>query len=204
MSNETGTETTETTKYEPLTLGKDKGGSKYGTVVHGGKTYEVKIRSTVDGRFQHVMVVNRTGDLAGSVYMRAGLLLKEAIGRYLLVTANAEGYVPPATHRNGHTEQGTIAACAERVVHAFLQDREHAAKEAAKTPEQKAAEAAQAEVARNAGRNRQIAKAAQDLLDEIDKYVPDSTVHYAVEETRRTVARLIREANNNTIKTAVQ
>lgn len=46
----------------------------------------------------------------------------------------------------------------------------------------------------------QIVEDAGNLLDTLDVCVPSSTVHYAVEETRRALTTLIREAH--TVKTA--
>lgn len=45
----------------------------------------------------------------------------------------------------------------------------------------------------------QIADRAQDLLDMLDRLVPRTTVHYAVEQARSALHTLIREAH--TIKT---
>lgn len=42
--------------------------------------------------------------------------------------------------------------------------------------------------------NEQIALAAQNLLAELDRLVPDSTVHWAVEEARKAATMLVREA----------
>lgn len=43
--------------------------------------------------------------------------------------------------------------------------------------------------------NEQIALAAQNLLAELDRLVPDSTVHWAVEEARKAARMLVREAD---------
>lgn len=40
-----------------------------------------------------------------------------------------------------------------------------------------------------------IVEKAGDVLDALDAVVPDSTVHYAVEEARRALRVLIREAH---------
>jgi hypothetical protein len=185
--------------YEPLTLTKHQDGHKYGTVHHGDKTYEVKVASRDGGRLIDILVVNRTGDLAGSIYMRAGMLRKRAIGLYTLKSANAQGHTQ--SEDRGYEKHGTIAQCAETVVHEYLNEREHARKEAAMTPEEKADEAARRDETISRSRNERIAKDAQALLDEMDQLIPTTTVHYAVEDARRALTTLVREASKHSIKT---
>lgn len=41
----------------------------------------------------------------------------------------------------------------------------------------------------------EIAEQAQDLLDTLEKLVPRTTVHYAVEDARKALANLLRQAH---------
>jgi hypothetical protein len=93
----------------------------------------------------------------------------------------------------------------ERIAHGYLGAAAHAKAEAAKSPEQRYAER-QARVqavreTRNRLYNDRITKEAETLLASLNSLVPDSTVHYAVEQAKRALSTLVREVEKNPLHT---
>jgi hypothetical protein len=187
-----------TTAYQPMTLTKHRDGHRYGTLTSNQTgeqvEYRVKVESVDKGKYLTISVVG--GDIP--VYRRAGMLVREAAGgRYRLHTADPE----TGKLDSGYSDQGTMVWFAERIVHGFLNALDYVTKQAAKTPEQLAADEQAIREGRNGAFNARLAKGAEALLAEIDLLVPSSTAHYAVEEARQALATLIREASKSSIQT---
>jgi hypothetical protein len=108
----------------------------------------------------------------------AGLLHINGIGRYGIQgygadsrprTAVGPDGVEHVVNYLGYEERGTLALNAERVAHKFLRDVEYAAREAAKTDEERAAED-QARADRDAVQEAARAFIAKDLAGQRDRY----------------------------------
>jgi hypothetical protein len=178
-------------------LSKYRDGHRYATItssISGVEVeYRVKVVSQHEGHYTFVYIAG--GDY--SVYVEVGMLVKEAIGSYRLKFRRQDG-----TWGGDYRENGKMLPFIATLVHAYLNDAEYAKKEAAKSPEQIAEEAAAREEAGNRVRNQAIASAAEKFLAEVlDRFVPETTVHYAVEDARRALEVLIREAQQGSIKT---
>jgi hypothetical protein len=162
------------TTYQPLTLTKHRDDRRYGTMTMFGQTFKVKV-STFGTRYGISVVNEDGGDLAGKVYRKAGLLRREG-GYYQVMSFDADSN----SRGTGYRESGTLASNVERVVAGFLNERKYAAEQAAKTPEQREAEAKAVE---EAGRKAQVARAREDVLNALDSYLRATGVMLTDDET---------------------
>lgn len=175
------------------TLVKARDGHRYATITSYEVEYRVKVITTVGGKYTHVYIAG--GDYP--VYREVGTLVKEAIGSYRLKFRNQDG-----TMGGDYRDNGKLLHFIATLVHTYVGNAEHAKSEAAKSPEQVAEEQAAHEAAHNARRNARIAKEAESLLATLEALVPDTTVHYAVEQARSALTTLAAHAERNSIKTA--
>lgn len=184
--------------YQPLTLRAQRSGAKLGKVRRtrtdgeGYRLIDVAVSRTINKYY--IVRVRPMGE--SGPFVTAGTLERRGTS-WVIHCYDAESKPSNQTYYEG----GTLADNAERVVHTFLSDVEYREREAAKTPEQREAEAKEHAEQANAARNQYIAADAQGLLDTLDALVPSSTAHYAVEDARKALETLIREAKKASIKT---
>lgn len=150
--------------YQPLTLKKNKDGHSYGEVTSHNRRFRVRSTSLQQGATVRVAIAEvGVGD---NRFRPAGYLRKQGVGRYVYYYLAADG-----TTITGYEKQGRMSESVETVVHSHVSALEFAAKEAAKTPEERAAEAQARLKAAGDRQRREIEKASRDLMDLVDRYV---------------------------------
>lgn len=134
--------------YQPLVLKKVKSTPdvkvQTGLMTHDDVPVAVQVQR-VDGRSYYVVFVRVGGEMK-----IAGLVHVHGVGRWGVqsygadsqphTTVNGSG-TKVVVQPNGYAESGTLANAVEHVVHEFLGSVEYVAREAAKTPQQRDAEA---------------------------------------------------------------
>lgn len=175
------------------TLTKHRDGHRYATITSYEVEYTVKVVSRDSGKYTHVLIVG--GDFP--TYREVGILVRQGVGSYTVQFRRQDGSMG-----GGYRDSGKMLPFVETLVHTYVSDHEYFKREAAKSPEQVAQEQAAREASANQARNEAIARAAEKFMAEVlDRFVPETTVHYAVEDARQALSVLIREAKKGGIKT---
>lgn len=169
--------------YQPLILKADKTGIKTATVTAYEKQYSVEVARRDNDYSIYVSGADLRGTVLAGVVHRSGSV-------WILTQANLDGVL-----RHSYTESGTLNRNVERVLFSFLGDVEYRQRQEAKTPEELAAERAQVEANLVATQQRRIVNETEALLATLNELVPNSTIHYAVEQARRALTTLASTAD---------